>query len=222
VERLPVTGHEEDMTNRTFRLAIVLAAFGSTMAGSLTPPGPPAPTMVTLQQIYDGERPGSDTCFDNVGTNRFVDCGSTGLGTSNGTVKDAQTGLIWLKHASCFGATTWADANIKAAVLASGQCGLTDGSKAGDWRLPTKDEWMAMLRLGCYPSPGGPTIPDRSGNACYAGGTPWATNVQSADYWSSTSNANPTTAWALDLSSGNNSGGAKTLNLYAWPVRAER
>jgi hypothetical protein len=217
-----VTGREEDMTKRTFGLAMVLAAFGSTIAGTLNPPGPPAPTMVTLQQIYDGQRPGSDTCFDNVGTNRFVDCGSTGIGTSNGTVKDAQTGLVWLKNANCFGSTSWADANIKAGALASGQCGLTDGSKAGDWRLPTKDEWTAMFRPGCSPSPGGPTIPDRTGNACYAGGTPWAVNVQSADYWSSTTNANPTTAFALDLLSGNNSGGAKTLNLYAWPVRAER
>jgi hypothetical protein len=139
--------------------------------------------MVTLQRIFDGQHPGSDTCFDNVGTNRFVDCGSTGLGTSNGTVKDAQTGLVWLKNANCFGLMSWADANIKAAALASGQCGLTDGSKAGDWRLATKDEWMAMFRPGCYPSPGGPTIPDRLGTRAYAGGTPWATNVQSADYW---------------------------------------
>jgi hypothetical protein len=32
-----------------------------------------------------------------------------------------------------------------AAQLADGQCGLSDGSKAGDWRLPTKDEWEAMV-----------------------------------------------------------------------------
>jgi hypothetical protein len=210
------------MTKRTFGLVIVLSALGSTIAGDLNPPGPPAPTMVTLQQIFDGERPGSDRCFDNVGTDRFVDCGSTGLGTSNGTVKDMDSGLIWLKNANCFGSTNWADANIKAATLASGQCGLTDGSKAGDWRLATKDEWMALFRSNCYPSPGGPTIPDKTGDACYTGGTPWATNVQSADYWSSTTNADPTTAWALDLFSGSNSGGVKTLNLYAWPVRIGR
>jgi hypothetical protein len=213
----------ERMTKRGLVVAVGLAALGSASAGSLNPPGPPAPTMVTLQQIYDGQHAGSDTCFDNVGTNRFVDCGSTGLGTSNGAVKDITTGLVWLKNANCFGLTNWADANIKAAALASGQCGLTDGSKAGDWRLATKDEWMAILRLGCYPSPGGPTIPDKTANACYAGGTPWATNVQSADYWSSTTNAGmPTTAWGPDLFSGNNSGGVKTLNLYAWPVRAGR
>jgi hypothetical protein len=66
--------------------------------------------------------PLSDTCYDNSGTNRFVDCGTTGFGTSNGTVKDMQTGLIWLKNANCFGLTNWANANIKAAALANRQC----------------------------------------------------------------------------------------------------
>src|SRR5262245_6995997 len=121
-------------------LGIVLGAMGLVIAGSLDPPGPPAPSMVTLQQLYERLHPTSDTCYDNVGTNRFVDCGTTGLGTSNGTVKDMQTGLIWLKNANCFGLTNWADANIKAAALASGQCGLADGSKPGDWRLPTLEE----------------------------------------------------------------------------------
>jgi hypothetical protein len=60
---------------------MVLAAIGSTIAGNLNPPGRPAPTIVTLQQIVDRQHPGSDTCFDNVGTNRFVDCGSTAFGT---------------------------------------------------------------------------------------------------------------------------------------------
>ena len=204
------------------RLVVVtiLATFGLVVAGSLNPPGPPAPTMVTLQQVNDKLKPASDTCFDNSGTNRFVDCATTGLGTSNGTVKDTQTGLIWLKNANCFGLTNWADANIKAAALANGQCGLTDGSKAGDWRLPTLDEWSAMLMISCYPSPGGPTIPDRTGTACYLTGVQWATNAQSNVYWSSTTNAaSPTNAWAMDLFSREVNGGTKTFNLYVWPVR---
>ena len=99
-------------------------------AGDLEPPGSPAPTMVTLQEIFaklEGRPP--DTCFDNTG-NRFVDCG-------NGTIKDTETGLYWLKNANCFGINTWANANKDAAELAHGQCGLTDGSLPGDWRLPT-------------------------------------------------------------------------------------
>jgi hypothetical protein len=204
-----------------FVLVAALAAFGSVIAGNLNPPGPPAPTMVTLTQLYDRLQ-GSDTCFDNAG-NRFVDCATTALGTSNGTVKDVQTGLIWLKNANCFGLTNWADANIKAAVLASGQCGLADGSKPGDWRLPTLDEWIAINMPSCYPSPGGPTIPDKTGTACYLTGVQWATNAQSNVYWSSSSNVtSPANAWAFDLFSRETNGGLKTLNLYVWPVRGGR
>jgi hypothetical protein len=47
---------------------MVLAAIGSTIAGNLNPPGRPAPTIVTLQQIVDRQHPGSD-------------CGSTAFGT---------------------------------------------------------------------------------------------------------------------------------------------
>jgi len=213
----------KNTTERLLVLVAVLVVFGSVVAGSLSPPGPPSPTMVSLQQLFDRVRPASDTCFDNAGTNRFVDCGTTGLGTSNGTVKDMQTGLIWLKNANCYGLISWADANIKAAALAHGQCGLADGSKAGDWRLPTLDEWEAMNMPGCYPNPGGPTIPDKTGTACYASGIPWATNAQSNVYWSSTSNeSSPTNAWAMDLFSREVNGGVKTFNLYFWPVRGGR
>src|SRR5262245_16915111 len=154
----------KDIKRIRFVLVTVLAAFGLVIAGSLNPPGPPAPTMVTLQQLDERLGPASNTCFDNSGTNRFVDCATTALGTSNGTVKDTQTGLIWLKNANCFGLTNWANANIKAAALANGQCRLADGSKAGDWRLPTIDEWQAMLGE-LLPVPGGADDPgqDRNG-----------------------------------------------------------
>jgi hypothetical protein len=210
-------------TKAALGAAILLVALGSTIAGDLNPPGPPAPTMVTLQTIYDRQHAGSDTCFDNAGTNRFVDCATTAFGTSNGTVKDMVSGLVWLKNANCFGLISWADANIKAGALASGQCGLNDGSKAGDWRLPTLDEFIAINMDSCYPFPGGPTIPDKTGNACYLSGIPWANNVQSNVYWSSTPNAtSPGDAWAMDLFSREVNGGTRNFNLYVWPVRAGR
>ena len=93
--------------------------------------------------LPDQIRP-APVCFDNA--NRYVDCG-------NGTVTDTVTGLIWLANANCFGTETYADANTMAAGLADGQCGLSDGSFAGDWRLATEAEWQATVAravaLGC-------------------------------------------------------------------------
>ena len=209
------------MYNRASLFATAMAMFGSALAGTLEPTAPPAPTMVTLQQIYDRQH-GGDTCFDNFGANRFVECGATGFGTSNGTVKDVQTGLIWLKNANCFGATNWADANIKAATLASGQCGLTDGSQSGDWRVPTRAEWEAIIKPSCYPSPGSPALPDKLGTGCYASGTPWATNVLTNLYWTSTtySTAEPQFAWIGDVGRGLSGFSAhKPSSSYVWPVR---
>jgi hypothetical protein len=57
---------------------------------------------------------------------RFTDNG-------DGTVTDHLTGLIWLKDMPCFGGLfQWDDAVQVARGLASGQCGLSDGSVAGD------------------------------------------------------------------------------------------
>ena len=85
----------------------------------------------------------------------------------NGTVTDANTGLVWLKNANCFGKVTWQAAMDAAAVLADGQCGLTDGSTAGQWRLAQEDsaalhEWrdlMGVYHTTLTSNPGLP-IPD--------------------------------------------------------------
>ena len=203
-------------TKLFFSLAIGFLASGLVLAGTLDPPGPMAPTMVTLQQIYDAaQRPG---CFNkNPAGLRFVDCG-------NGTVQDTQTGLIWLKNANCLpvGGRDWASANRRAAKLAEGTadgsiCGLTDGSKAGAWRLPTKAEWEALVLA--YPSPCNPALPGPSGSGCYSA-SPWAIGVQSNMYWSSTSYAdNPGRAWQVYLNDGYVESGGKTGTRYVWPVR---
>ncbi len=73
-------------------------------------------------------------------TPRFTDRG-------NGTVRDNLTGLIWLKDTVCsyqFGGTWW-EALTFANTLASGRCGLTDGSVAGDWRLPNIKELQSVV-----------------------------------------------------------------------------
>ena len=62
----------------------------------------------------------------------------------NGTVTDGN--LVWLKNANCFGIKNFNNALSSIGTLATGACGLSDGSKAGDWRLPSLDEmtrWYA-------------------------------------------------------------------------------
>lgn len=63
---------------------------------------------------------------------RFVDKG-------DGTVVDTVTGLVWLKQADCI-KDTWAGAITAVSALASGQCGLSDGSTPGSWRMPSRTE----------------------------------------------------------------------------------
>ena len=208
------------MMKMTTRLSIALAMgwliAGAALAGSLEPPGPPAPTMVTQQQLWDAVKPPG--CFNNNPTGlRFVDCG-------NGTVQDTQTGLIWLKNANCLpaGGSDWATAIGRAAKLADGTadgtvCGLSDGSKAGMWRLPTIGEWQAMAYP--YPSACNPALPAASGTGCYSTGA-WATGVQSVYYWSSSSDvSSPDSAWNVYLGTGYIYNFDKTYTLYVWPVR---
>jgi hypothetical protein len=52
------------------------------------------------------------------------------IDNGNGTLTDTMTGLIWLKQADCI-RQTLSDAIAAVNKLASGQCGLTDGSAAG-------------------------------------------------------------------------------------------
>ena len=70
---------------------------------------------------------------------RFTDNG-------DGTVTDNLTALIWLKNASCYG-SNWASALNFANTLASGSCGLSDGSIAGQWRLPNVNELHSLVDL---------------------------------------------------------------------------
>jgi hypothetical protein len=118
-------------------------------------------------------------------SSRFTDNG-------NGSVTDNLTGLIWLKNADCYAPTVWATALTDVNQLASGACGLTDGSKAGDWRMPNLNELESMVDA----SASNPALP---------AGSPF-TNVSDAIYWSSTSYFGGSTgspdAWAIRMSDG--------------------
>jgi len=179
--------------------------------GATGPAGPPG----------TGAAQAAPACFDDV--NRYVDCG-------NGTVTDTVTGLIWLKNANCFGRTNYAAANQAAAGLAAGQCGLTDGSSAGDWRLPTKTEWQATIAgavvLGCTLGGAGspPSLTNDPGTGCLSAGPTSFTGVQVDDYWSSSAfEVGPTNAWFVALHSFSNvflfNGGKGVFTNFVWPVR---
>ena len=128
---------------------------------------------------------------------RFTDSGS-------GTVTDNLTGLVWLKNAGCFGTKSWPDALLAANTMASGTCGLTDNSKAGDWRVPNINELSSLISIGAT----NPALPDN----------PFA-NVQSPYYWSSSTSEEITTyAWLVFFDMGYVSTADKTSLVNVWPV----
>ncbi len=105
-----------------------------------------------LTGTAQAKQPLTPGCFDNI-TNQFVDCG-------NGTMTDNVTGLIWMANPDCFVLTqTWADAKLAAASLRDGDCGLSDNSRPGDWRLLTAAEWNATINSLVLTFGGDPTVP---------------------------------------------------------------
>lgn len=140
---------------------------------------------------------------------RFVDNG-------NGTVTDTITALVWLKDANCYGELIWVDATSPVAELNSGECGLSDGSVAGDWRLPTKAE---LQGIGTDP----PTTwyNGNPSDTWAMPGTPFY-NVQSANYWTSTTLYvnDILRAWRVNLPTGSTYYNITTSgDFYLWPVR---
>ncbi len=141
---------------------------------------------------------------------RFADRG-------DGTVKDNLTGLIWLEDANCFGEIyNWEEALSDCTGLASGSCGLADGSIAGDWRLPNRRELLSLLHDAYY----NPALSNASGTGKWTPDDPFK-NVQSYDYWSSTTSvSNPPYAWAVSILSGATDFCNKEIDpAYVWPVR---
>lgn len=167
------------------------------------------------------------SCPDASG-DRYVDCG-------NGTVTDNVTGLVWLADATCLGRLDWHEAIEVVGNLADlptdvcdsmslseevCDCGLSDGSSPGEWRLPTWAEWAEMLDPLCDPR-----ISDDSGLGCWtsacvtAGNCSFQTVHASAWYWTGmTVPGSPEIAIGLNMSGGFDTTG-KTADGYIWAVR---
>ena len=138
--------------------------------------------------------------------------------TDNGdeTITDNLTGLIWMKDADCFGQRSWMLALSDCNGLASGSCGVTDGSSAGDWRLPNKKELISLTHDGYY----NPSLSNTAGTGKWSQGDPF-TNVQFFYYWSSTTAVyNPDLAWGVLMSIAYvDSNNKNNYDFHAWCVQ---
>jgi len=134
----------------------------------------------------------------------------------DGTVKDNLTGLIWLKNADCFSQRTWSESLAAASTLKSGDCGLSDGSRKGEWRLPNILELESLRDINNSL----PALSDTKGTGKWSEGKPFE-KVRSSYYWSSSTNSASTNyAWYLHLGSGSVFSSAKDDNCcLVWPVR---
>lgn len=148
--------------------------------------------------VYDGQGGASFGARDDANLQmgvtltspRFIDKG-------DGTVADTVTGLTWLKKADCI-KQPWADALSSVNGLAAGQCGLADGSVAGQWRMPNRSEMLSL-------SDRAPTFPQASylngqyqASSAVNGPVVFNNFIVSDYYWTSTTDAADTTqAWSL-------------------------
>jgi hypothetical protein len=142
----------------------------------------------------------------------------------DGTIIDNETGLRWLKDASCSalnftdsdGKATLPVAYMAAATLANGTCGLRDASMIGDWRLPTEDEWLAFVSTEYV----NPALVNRVGDARWEEGDAFV-GVQSEHYWSVTQRAvNPDYFRAVFMFTGLTYTRHYNQSSYIWPVRS--
>ncbi len=184
--------------------------------------GPAAGLLVSLLAtgVYSGQGGASFGAGDDaslqigvpLNSQRFIDRG-------DGTLADTETGLVWLKRADCI-AQPWSGALATVNALASGQCGLTDGSTAGQWRMPNRRRDAEHRRPRTHVSRG--RLPRREYQASSAVTGPVVfTNFIVADYYwtSSTDAADSTQAWSVYSCDFGAYDMAKTATRYSLAVR---
>ncbi len=148
----------------------------------------------------------------------------------DGTVLDNLTGLIWLANTNCtddFGsidksggqlvweaALTWSNALED---LAMDDCGLSDGSVPGEWRLPNLRELQSLVHYGVV----NPAVPNAAGTGqCLNDAACAFSGVANSMYWSSSTLAiNSGLAWFVNMNNGYVFHENKTIINYVWPVR---
>jgi len=187
---------------------VFVVAGGNQDVAQLSTPAPVAPVPASIPVLRPVPVVSTHSSY------RYTDNG-------NGTVTDNRSGLMWLKNANCFGLQRWSKAKQSAANLASGQCGLSDGSRRGMWRLPTYEEWNAMIdeKYIDRENYSRPALSNAAGTGPWKEGDAFS-GVQTYYYWSSTTLANSTTkAWYVYFANGHVGYDNKTRTNYVWPVR---
>lgn len=168
------------------------------LAGALEPPGPPSPTMKTLEQTsgaWDRLLPADDGEADGCNSSRFT-CVMGGA-----AVLDKETGLVWEQSPATI-THNWASARMQCAAV------RTTGGRRG-WRLPSMYEQSSLYDPG-----------NGGGNPDLPAGHPFS-NVQNSIYWSATTSAeNPTTAAWFVNSNGGAGVNAKASDYFVWCVRS--
>ena len=142
----------------TVFVATALFLPGLIGAGNMEPPGPPGPTMKTLDQIpptWSQIIPGSE---------RFE------LVMGGDAVLDKETGLVWTKNAKMAQETrTWQDA--------INYCrDVNIGSRIG-WRLPTMEELSSLVDR----SQNNPALPDGHSFDNVQSATYWSSTTYEGD-----------------------------------------
>ena len=187
-------------------VTVFLQHFGRSQYNNPCPPDGPAPAVWSGQMTSYATR---DDGHLQKGVHwvipRFLDNG-------DGTLTDKATGLIWMKNANCFGTNSWNYALAECNGLSDGQCGLTDGSSGGDWRLPSLRELQSVIDYSQHD----PAI------GFFA--LLLIQNLQSFYYWSSTTLQSDTSrAWYVYMYSGSVANNFKSSgSYYVWPVRGGR
>jgi len=191
-------------------VTIFLSHFGRSQFNNPCPPDGPTPVTKTGQTTSYATGDDGDLEKGLVWPNpRFTDNG-------DGTVTDNQTGLIWMKEARCFGTRTWDNALTDCNGLADGQCGLSDGSQAGDWRLSNINELASLVHRGYHE----PAVPDTAGTGQWSQGDPFNNVHPTSAYWSSTTvTGYNVDGWNVYMNRGYAYANNKGMQFYVWPVR---
>ena len=165
----------------------------------------------------------------------FPVSGRRWLDRGDGTVRDCNTGKIWLKDADCLPETTW-DGIVPSAIASLnagtdfGCAEYTPGAYI-DWEAPAMTDLCGLWDGSCTGTTcctasqgvvdttvsGSPKVANGTGDSRWTPGNVFV-GVRSNEYWSATDAASGT-AWAINLGSGSVHEEFHSFYLHNWAVR---